>query len=748
MKKRHFTFFVLSLIGQMALAQDDFGANNQEDYQLNIQRTTEKILIDGDLSESVWQTADVADKFWKKWPTDKERARMQTEVRVTYDEQFIYIGATCFDSTNHVIQTLKRDVRYWSSDGLAVVLDPVNKKTYGFIFGISPMGVQMEGLLGGFDDIRTEWDNKWFGEVKRYEDRWTIEMAIPFKTLRYEEGNTSWGINFIRNDLKNNEYHTWTAVPRQFDGVDLGYTGALNWDQAPAKTKGNVAIIPFVTGSSVSDFEEGDGKMDFDGSAGLDAKVAVSSSLNLDITLNPDFSQIEVDRQVTNLTRFDIFFPERRTFFLENSDLFSSFGIPPIRPFFSRRIGLNEDRETVPILFGARLSGNLDDNWRIGLMNMHTRGDNVDLSQNYSAAAFERRLFKRSTIKGMFLNRQAVDGTDFSATDYGRNADVEFTYQNNQGNWVAWAGYHRSFQPGPSDKARFMNTGFWYNGRNVEVVTDILNMGTNYYADMGFLARIENYDAERDTTIRLGFQQFFTEVNYRIFPKENKNINFHRIGFENFLVYNPDGSFNERATNLRYRLAFTNTSNFSFRLANNELELLFPFSFTDGDPLPAKRYDNYSISLGYESDQRKVFNFEAEIEHWPGFYDGNLTSVSLDLNYRRQPWGNFSIDFEYNNLTFEAPYGETELFLIGPRMEINFTRNLFWTTFLQFNTQAENFNVNSRLQWRFAPMSDLFIVYTDNYLLETETLDGRFRFNTFAPKNRAFVFKLNYWLGI
>ena len=163
-------------------------------------------------------------------------------------------------------------------------------------------------------------------------------MAIPFKTLRFDTGNKTWGVNFFRNDLQANEYHSWTAVPVNFSATNLGFTGSLNWDKEPIKTGTNVSLIPYTRTSQFKDKEISPAQSDSKLDAGLDAKIALTSSLNLDLTINPDFSQVDVDVQQTNLTRFNLNFPERRPFFLENNDLFTGFGVPPAQPIFTRRM--------------------------------------------------------------------------------------------------------------------------------------------------------------------------------------------------------------------------------------------------------------------------------------------------------------------------------------------------------------------------------------------------------------------------
>jgi hypothetical protein len=332
----------------------------QQKYQLKNSKAVDAIKIDGELNEVSWQIAQPIKNFWQKEPVDTGHAKRQTEVRTTYDANFLYIGIINYDTNHYIIQTLKRDVDPGNSDGVGIVIDPLNSRTNGFLFIVNPYNVQSEDLLtaGGSGDINLSWDNKWFSKTSRHDDRWIAEIAIPFKTLRYEAGKTIWGINFIRADLKNNEYSTWTRIPINLQFYDFGYTGALIWDASPPAPGRNISIIPYITGGLSSNQEEGL-KTEGDMNMGFDAKISLSSKMNLDITVNPDFSQVEVDRQVTNLTRFDIFFPERRTFFLENADLFSSYGFPGSNPFYSRTIGLDKDGNKIPIYGGLRLTGSI-----------------------------------------------------------------------------------------------------------------------------------------------------------------------------------------------------------------------------------------------------------------------------------------------------------------------------------------------------------------------------------------------------
>ncbi|MEL6923460.1 MAG: DUF5916 domain-containing protein [Bacteroidota bacterium] len=726
----------------------------QQDYQIRIAKTSETITIDGVPSETVWSTADVATDFWYSFPTDDKRAEeeIRTEVRMTYDDQFIYLTAKCYQPNPYIIQTLKRDARtFWRGEAFALILDPVNEKTNGFAFGVNPENVQTESLVSGdtgrrgsqgTNGINSAWDNKWFSAAKGGEGFWTLEMAIPFKTLRFNDVKTRWGINFVRGEPHSNSYHTWSPVPVQFRGLDLGYTGALIWDAAPKKVKSNFSVIPYVLGSGVHDIEAGE-DVTLKGRTGVDAKIAITSSLNLDLTVNPDFSQVDVDEQVTNLTAFNIRFPERRLFFLENSDVFADFGIPPMRPFFSRRIGLDDDGAPIPIRFGARLSGNVNKNLRIGVMNMQTASDSenevlIDPGQNYTSAAFHQRVFKRSTVKGYFHNRTATGNGELLG-DFNRNAGLEFNYRSLDGKVEGFGGYGQSFSDGvPGNDNYFYNVGGGYDSRTFSVYSNLAGVGDNYYADMGFIPLINHYDAARDTSIHVGFQHWFSRASYTLFPKNQPKVISHVFAMRDvFDATSANWELINNRFNLSYSLRMQNSSSFTIDYSNDVINLLFPFGFvSDSEPLPAGRYGFNYAGVEYRSDTRKLFSYQASVEYG-GFYNGRRVGYSLLLNYRVQPWGNFSINFVQNNLKFPEPYGETQLFLIGPKIEINFNTNLFWTTFLQYNTQRDNFNINSRLQWRFQPMSDIFLVYSDNYAVEF-----------WGPKNRALVLKVNYWLNL
>ncbi|MEY4456743.1 MAG: hypothetical protein RLY15_1007 [Bacteroidota bacterium] len=713
----------------------------QKHFELHITPTNAPIKIDGVLDEPVWSAAGLAKDFHKKYPNDIGEAQSKTEVRFTYDDKNIYFGFKVYDSGAAISQSLKRDIGHDGGDGVGIMLDPLNQKTNGFFFVVSALNVQSEDQLNNsFQDKPSwSWDTKWFSATKDYGTYWIAEIAIPLKSLRFDPAQKHWGINFLRIDAKHNEYSPWTRVPTNFKSYDLGYTGVLYFPASPPKNSSNIILQPYITGNANEDKENGQ-KIQAAGTTGFDAKVAVNSSLNLDLTVNPDFSQVDVDQQVTNLTRFNIFLPEKRTFFLENSDLFSDFGIPPIRPFYSRSIGLDKDGNRIPILFGARLSGNIDPSTRIGVMDMQTGRQGNYSPENFAAFTVHKRVLKRSSIKTYFLNREnfisEADAKKNPLDRYGRNAGMSFEYSNPTGSVGSWATYNQSFKQGLSSEDKYVEAGFNLSSQHWNYIAVAGNVGKNYYTDMGFVQRIENYDAVRDTSIRVGFKNIFTQLGYQVMPTKGK-LGRLTTQIEEYIVFNPDNSMNESNAQFSVRAENKNTSGFEASLSNTTLNLLYPISITGGTPLPAVRYSFNQIELMYRTDFRKAFSFNSGITLGQ-FYNGTVQGATIGFMLRKQPHLNLGVRSEFNSIQLPGEYGSTNLILIQPRIEYNFNTQLFWTTFIQYNTQSNNFSINSRLQYRYKPMSDFFLVYTDNYFTDP----------MLKNKNRALVFKFNYWFNL
>jgi hypothetical protein len=715
----------------------------QNAKSISAKKTFEKLKIDGDLSDSTWLNSEVVGNFWQNFPFDSSLAKTKTEVMMAYNEQFLYIAAICYDSIpgKYVVQTLKRDFAYANSDAFVVSIDPFSDLQNGFSFGVNPYGVQQEGLLsyGGGGGITTNWDNKWYSEVKRYQNKWVVEMAIPFKSLRYKNNLNQWRINFARHDLKRNENSSWIKVPRQFNISSLAFTGYLNFEETPKKTGGNISIIPYAIGRYTEDYQNS-GKPIYTPNIGGDAKIVLGSSLNLDLTVNPDFSQVEVDRQITNLTRFSLFFPEQRQFFIENSDLFERFGFRQIRPFFSRQIGLNNGN-VIPILAGARLSGKPGKKWRVGVMDIQTDKANYNniqvYSQNYFVAAFQRNIFKRSNLSAIFVNRQQFDTSGLSHTNFNRVAGLDYNIASADNKWFGKLFFHHSLSNKNNQNAFAHASWINYSTQNVNIEWNHEYVDKNYNAETGFVPRITQTD-NFGVVNKLSYWRLEPHIYFYMYPKKsiiNKMgpifylDHYRNEKFENTDIYLLSG----------YDINFTNTSGLYIHHNYYYTRLLFPTDVTftgRNDFLNSGNYYYQNINLQYKTNQRKPI-YSTVTANYGSYFVGNKFTGTIDLSYRLQPYAIFSMNFTHNRIYMPYIEKEVEINLISPRIDFTFSKSLFLTTFWQYNSQAKNVNFNGRLQWRFKPMSDLFIVYSDNYYN-----------NDFSIKNRAIVLKFVYWFNV
>ena len=735
-----------------AISLVSFGQSNQ--IQVEAKKVSGAIVLDGLLDDSIWQGVSPTTGFNQYFPSDSLVAKHDTEVYLAYDDEFIYFAAKCKAiGGDFRANSLKRDYGFFSGDNLSLILDTYSDKTNAFMFGMNSFGVRREALIanGGRNrqDFDISWDNKWDGESKQYEDYWICEMAIPFKSLRFKAGSKSWRINVYRVDLQDYEITTLTPIPSNIIIADLTYMSQLNWEQPLAASGKNISLIPYLSGGFTRDYENLDQtKNNYTSGIGGDAKIAITSGLNLDLTINPDFSQVEVDRQVTNLQRFEIFFPERRQFFLENADLFSRFGSQRSNPFFSRRIGISLDTTTEEniqntILYGARLSGKLNEKLRVGLINMQTasQSENDLPSFNYSVLAAEQRVFDRSNIGLIVVNKQAINPDKFGETydDFNRVAGIEYRMATPDNTWTGKFTYHHAFtqdkQAAPFSHAVFLT----YQKRAYELEYFHSLIGNGFDAQVGFVPR-------RDI--------FFTspEVKFKFYPQNevisNTELSFdsrftYKLGTEDHAIVD-EFKLIEKGFETRFNISFTNSARGNAALEYEDLILLDDFDPTrvqeDDIFLSAGSFHRLLLfRMDYNSDNRK--NLFYQIRPLVGsFYGGIRAGLSGRLGYRFQPFGSISVDYNFNHIDIGGDFVAANLWLVGPRFDFTFSKKLFFSTFIQYNNQQENININARLQWRFKPASDFFLVYTDNYLTED--------FSQFSVRNRALVAKVTYWLNL
>lgn len=718
--------FVLILLGFLCLEINTLSAqyqtfnDNRERFQIRAQRTVDAIKIDGILDEQSWSRADVAKDFFLVLPIDSGQAISQTEVMITYDDTEFYMAIVCHDTVagKRPAESLRRDFSFGKNDNFLSFIDTYSDQTNGFSFGISAAGAQWDGLQANGGSVSLDWDCKWRSAVHNGAEKWIAEFAIPFRSIRYKDGVKEWGINFSRLDLKTAEKSSWAPVPRQFPTANLAFTGTLVWDEPPPKLGARFSLIPYgaVRSSRNAEVSESMSNVDF----GLDAKATVSTSLNLDVTVNPDFSQVEVDRQVTNLDRFELFFPERRQFFLENSDLFASLGSENIRPFFSRRIGLES-----PVQAGMRLSGKLGKDWRLGLMNMQTGSRDDIPSANFTVAALQKKVFDRSNI-GVFLVNKSITGqhSEYTGNDQNAVAGLDFNLASKDSRWTGKAFLHQSYYPGTTSDALAWSTAVNYSTQRWQISLQQASVGEGYIAETGFVRRT-------------GYFQVTPEIGHRFYPQSSKIAN-HGPSAQMDILYSRDGQLTDRLVTLGYAMQMLDRSALSVFIRESFVRLTADFDPTNTGGKMLLQNNAFSWQeaiLEYSSNARSLFNYAMSL-YGGSYYNGERFGTEGTFNYRVQPYGSLGLVAAYNRISLPEPFNDADLVLIGPKLDLTFTDKIFFTSFVQYNNQIDNVNVNLRFQWRYAPVSDLFLVYTDN----TNTMTGQNR-------NRAFVAKLSYYFN-
>lgn len=695
--------------------------------------------IDGFLDEKVWKNKPEGKDFLQFFPTDSLQALQPTSFQVLYSKTTLYVAFKAFyENDQVVVSSLKRDFSALTNDNVSLLFDTFNDGTNAFFFGVTPYGVQREGLVSeGGSSFNNTWDIKWKAEAQRFEDHYTVEIAIPFSSLKFIEGANSWRFRPYRWNLQNNEQSTWVRVPQNQLLSSLAFMGRLNFEQPLGKSRTPIAIIPYTNTAVEKNYTPENASASI--KVGTDAKIAVSDGLNLDITLNPDFSNVEVDDIFTNLTRFELRLPEKRQFFIDNNDLFDSFGntFNGARPFFSRRIGLAQNQSGSliqnDIIVGARLSGKINENWRLGMFNIQTAEDreNGISAYNNLMTSVQKKVGKRSNVSVFLVNKQATGEANYRTENQTFNRVVGADYNlASSDNVVRGRFYvHKSFQPGDSEGNISSQAVFFYNPREWFIVTDIAYVDKDFRADLGFVPR--------NDVIRLG-----QAIQRIVYPKKTI-FNTHRLMLLLLNDHKPSENYRktDHSYSIRYEAELRNLAQGNIFLSKNYIYLNFPFdpSRKEGAiPLPAQTGYNYDqIQLGYQSNNTKLFTYGTNMTLGQ-FFNGHISSLSADFNYRLQPKANIGLNLRYDGIRLPQPYSSVDLLLLSSRIEVTFSKKLFWNSLIQYRSQSNNFGINSRLQWRFAPLSDLYLVYNDNYITVDE----------FQPNFRSLNLKLTYWINL
>lgn len=719
-----FIFFSLNAIAQ--------------NKKVNVSYTNEEIKLDAVLNEASWYKKKPATDFWQYFPKDTLQAINQSEITMLFDDNNLYVGIKVYSSgNNYIIPSLKRDFRAGGSDNITLLFDTYNDGSNAFLFGINPDGVMREALVsGGGKELRgftTSWDTKWESVTKQYDDYYISEWAIPLSAFKYKEGETHWRFNSYMFDTQSNEKTTWIQIPQNQFIFNLAFMGDMIFEKPLGKSKTPISIIPYVNTIAVNNYEEN--KEFFKLKAGGDAKISISNSLNLDITVNPDFSQVEADQVVTNLTRFEINLPEKRQFFIENSDLFADFGNSlDANPFFSRRIGIAKDTTDTyienDIIGGVRLSGKINTNFRVGLLNIQTKNDSENEigGNNNTVLALQQKVFSRSNVSFLFINRQDTSDKDFIITEekYNRVVGIDYNLANKDNSWNGKFYAHKSFTPNLDSKNYSTGTRLDYSSKKWRFRASGLYIGGNFKSDLGFIRRTDIIKID-------------PKVEYLLFPKRGK-INRHNFSVVPIIVWKPEINFQLADYNIisSWNAELNNTSRLSVSIFNRYVYLFNEFnpSFSDGLSLEMDTDYNFSsMEFNLQTDKRKPFSFKTK-PSLGQFFNGFKYTFDAEISYRVQPKFLFSLRARYDKIELPKPYSNNNIWLVSPRVNITFTKSLYWSTLIQYSSLLENLGINSRLQWRFAPLSDLFLVYNDNYFTDSE----------FAPRFRSINLKITYWL--
>ena len=700
-------------------------------------RLGEPLRLDGSLDEAVYEDVAPVSGFIQQLPDNGAAATEQTEVWVFYDSQNVYVAARCLDSVPEalVANDMRRDsFQLIRNDNFAVLLDTFYDRRNGVGFMVNPIAGFFDYQITDESSPNSDWNPVWDRRTSRFDGGWTVEMEIPFKSLRYSPGASQiWGVQFSRYVMRTNEYSYLTLLPiNAFPGVlRISAAGTLVGLEAPT-AGGNLEIKPYAISSVATDLNaapvisnRGDGDL------GLDVKYAVTENLTADFTYNTDFAQVEVDEQQVNLTRFSLFFPEKREFFLESRGIFDfgrggGFGgggggggffgggsAPTV--FFSRRIGL-ERGQTVPILGGGRLTGKVGP-FSIGAVNIQT--DDAPsvgaVSTNFTVLRVKRDILRRSRIGGIFTGRSASSVGPGSNEVYG--LDAAFSFYDN----VNFSGYYaRTRTPGLVGDDASYQAAFSYDGDLYGVRVDHLLVGDNFNPEIGFLRRDD-------------FRRTFVRAQYSPRPSSIEAVRQFRLSGSIDYILNGAGELETRTSQLRFNTELENTDRLGIDVQKSYELLLQPFYISSDVAIPVGGYGFSDVSLSYSmGGQRRIsgsFSFQRG-----GFFSGTITSAG----YRRgriEVTPQLSVEPGVSVNRIELPEGRFTATLATTRATYTVTPRMFFGGLLQYNSSNNTLSANLRLRWEYSPGSELFVVYTDQ---RDTMLRG-------APvlENRAFIVKIN-----
>lgn len=693
----------------------------------NVRPTAEAIaieaapVIDGEvLNDTLWKNIVPFGDMVQLQPNYGQPATEKTDIRIAYTSETFFVSVVCYDTQpdNLVVSDARRDAILDNTDAFIFILDTYKDGQNGFIFGTNSLGVEYDaqvdnegqgnnninrqqgGTIGGFN---LNWDASWEVQTQVSDFGWSAEFAIPLRTLRFQSGR-DWGINFRRNIRKSNEIVYWASLPIGFNLNRLSLAGTLTG--LNLRSPGNLKIIPYVLGKLERDHTVTDPKTDFTPEVGGDIKYSVTPSLTLDLTYNTDFAQVEVDDQQVNLDRFNLFFPEKRPFFLENAGLFTVGSPGEVDLFFSRRIGIGEQGNVVPIIGGARLSGKLN-RTNVGLLSMFT--DDVAEAgiekNNFTVARVNHEFKGRTALGAVFVNRVGLE----SDNDFNRTYAIDGKL--GLGRKARMSGFYaRTSDPNDTihpHAFKFQTDYIWNNWEMRAAYTEV---GQGFNPEVGFL-------------FRSAFKKPEGLVLYHYRPK-NKNSKILELrphvsyrGFWNF-----DGFLETSFLHIDNHWEFKSGLEIHTGLNVTTEGVLDAFEISDGVVVQPGTYDHTEAQLVFFTNQSKAvaINIRSVLG---GSFDGKRYLNSGTLSLRSGDKFNTALTYQYNK--FELPGGDFTANIFGTQVSYSFTPQMYLQGLIQNNSVDKLWAVNIRFGWLQRANTGLFVVYNHN-LRDGDPLNNSF----------------------
>lgn len=687
-------------------------------------QTEQPITLDGRLDEPAWKLAKPATDFIQWEPKPGFPASDRTEVFFVYDSENLYVGAVCYDShvDQIVVNELREDFQGQESDGFGFILDTLHDQRSGFFFGTNPAGAKRDlQVANDGDQANQDWDGVWDVKVTRATDRWVAEFVIPFKTLRFNsQEDQEWGLNMVRRIRRTNEDSHWSPIPRRYRVNRTSMAGTLRGLHGINPGR-NFKIKPFVTGGVVQT-RDSDNVLQrrFDKDGGVDIKYGLTQQLTLDATYRTDFSQVEVDQQQVNLTRFNIFFPEKRDFFLENSGLFAfgpggfggggggggggrGFGGANLVPFFSRRIGLSSEGNPIPIIGGARITGKVK-TFDVGLIAMKTERKDATPSNTFLVGRFRKNYRNNSWIGALITDRESTAAGDYNRV-YGSDVNLRLKENLEISSYLL-----RSDTPGKSGRnlAGLADVGWRDNDWSVSASHDFVQ--TNFNPEVGFIRRANAAHTQADASWRPRLRD----------SKVIRNFNF--FSSADYFESSMTGKVETRMQNFNTGVFFQNTSNINFNVFRTFDRLSEPFDIRSDLEIPVGDYQYQRYSMGFNTDRSRAIAGNGFFS-WGDFWNGRQTSFGGGLDLK--PNFRLNVDLNYNRNDVKLPNGAFVTNLMSTRVLYAFSSRMFLNAFVQYNADTKQVSTNIRYQVIHHPLSDLFIVYNDRRDVHTGELRER-----------------------